>query len=461
MDDATYKRLINAIESNLDDMNMEQLRHDVIRKLDLNIKTTGSGVTKEIVKKRIRLKLKQTRDTHQTTGQFTLTDEQNEALQLVLEGYNVSIQAVPGAGKTTTLKHIMNALQKKGLEVCGVTYSKVLKEEWRLEDGKNASHIHSFHSLARYFYGYDGFVDDSVLKGFLQREPLLTRNYHVVLIDEAQDMNPLYKMLLEKIFKSVQLCVVGQAQQEVFNYRSGDLKANKEFLTRPDRLLHDITNPLSSWRHRHFTLSLRLTKKIANFVNCFFDLPPSNRIKGVNPSKSSFIDYHVVNMWHTQKIVEEIMHYRNKFWGKVYLVSPNQIKEQGGETPLKKISKLLSQNGVNMQSTDDKGTCMVHTTCCGVKGQNLIKENDLCIVLGADTFSDWVSLSQQFVAFTRSPNLVVFQDHKRYPWKTNATLKDLEKYGANVIVHQYDHTRSKICFDKTTTTKALVHSSVD
>ena len=373
--------------------------------------------------------------------QLRLSVEQSSAMLALRAGRNVSVQAVPGAGKTTFLVHAMKSLQADGLRVLGVTYSSALKNEWRCKDPGNRRHVHSFHSLAKTAFAKEVRNDDELRAALsLHGEGLAPSHacaYDVVFLDEAQDCCERYVQLLAAVVGSrrPQFCVVGQAGQCVFDYKSGDLRADGAYITRAEERFAPLATD-REWYHTHFSKSFRLTPTVAGFINRFFHLQPIDRIAGSRSEESTRVDYHIVNIWEEAQVAQIIHAYIAEFGSKqTCIITPSRgAKESPGKsTPYQKIHNMLSNTfRVSFQQTGDGGTCVREMTCCGSKGQ----ECACAIVVGADGFSSWVSTAQRFVAFTRSWNLVVLQSYNQDAWNGALTVKEIEACGARVFVHR-------------------------
>jgi hypothetical protein len=60
-----------------------------------------------------------------------LSDEQQKVVERALQGFNVRVRAVPGAGKTHTCMALQTALEAMGVRVLTLTYSAVLRRSRR------------------------------------------------------------------------------------------------------------------------------------------------------------------------------------------------------------------------------------------------------------------------------------------------------------------------------------------
>jgi superfamily II DNA or RNA helicase len=152
------------------------------------------------------------------------TTEQQGVIDAVVSGFNVRVMAVPGAGKTFTMERIASALRLAGKHVLCLTYSSRLKMEWRQKNPVHKSDIHSFHSLACRLYPGQSVHNDTDLYKLLQGTTPTTMHtrYDAVLLDEAQDMCSLHYELLRAHYQGLQLVVMGQIRQCVFEYKNNE-----------------------------------------------------------------------------------------------------------------------------------------------------------------------------------------------------------------------------------------------
>jgi superfamily I DNA/RNA helicase len=177
-----------------------------------------------------------------TTRHDHPTSEQESVISAAVQGYNVRVLAVPGAGKTFTLEHMSAKLRSMHKRVLCLTYSSRLKTEWRDANSSHREDIHSFHSLACILYPEIRVRNDDDLAMVLQMQfpppgynPII---YDVILIDETQDMCLRHYSLLKTHYRAVQLVVVGQLRQCVYDYAdTEDLRADTSYLDRPSTMM--------------------------------------------------------------------------------------------------------------------------------------------------------------------------------------------------------------------------------
>jgi hypothetical protein len=193
------------------------------------------------------------------------SDEQHVIVSAVIDGKNVCVDAVAGSGKTTTILFIAEAFQRP---ILVLTYNARLKEETR-ERIRHASHVevHSYHSLAKTYYGMPGYTDLDMLHLLERPEQLMLLrkiDKALIILDEQQDMTPLYWKLVKyvmahNICTNAQLVILGDRNQSIFTFNG----ANKEYLTNIGNLIHNERE----WIYCTLRISYRLTATMAEFIN--------------------------------------------------------------------------------------------------------------------------------------------------------------------------------------------------
>lgn len=182
--------------------------------------------------------------------------------------YNVSVDAVAGSGKTTTCLHICKYYPKERIQL--VTYNKRLKEETRDRVNKhkitNIS-VESYHSFTVKHYDKNGYTDtvvEQVIKS--NAKPLDKFAFDILIIDEIQDIQPLYYALINKIIKnnrsnySPRIVIFGDRNQCIYNFKLADAR----YLT----LAHNIFNFNNlQWQSKLISCSFRITTQMADFIN--------------------------------------------------------------------------------------------------------------------------------------------------------------------------------------------------
>lgn len=403
-----------------------------------------------------------------------LTDEQLRAVERALEGRNVRVRAVPGAGKTFTCLRMAAELEVRGKRVLQLTYSCALKNEWRRKrpatgDGP-LSRPHSFHSFACALHelvpGAGGRrpCNDDALEAMLASEPPALEARHiadVILVDETQDLTPLYARLLRWYGRACrarfQIVVVGQERQAVYKDGTGgntplERRADVRYLTTDDAF-GDLLRT-SGWCECPFTVSFRLTNVNARTINSLFDtcIEGGNRVdRGCQPI------WYCANMFHFAQIAALVKAFIDEYGiGGVQLVAPSWGRENSG-IATRGVRNALGEMGYLFAESSSAVTegKLVTYTCSGSKGTE-----GLCdIILGADSFAWYVNEESKFVAMTRArEQLVCIQHHQNLPWIGGDSPRDMERHGFDVRIVDEFRPKRQDAFSRTLTVSDLDRS---
>lgn len=213
--------------------------------------------------------------------EFKLSEEQSYIFT-ALSRCNVYVDAVAGSGKTTTILNL--AKSRRNDNILMLTYNNKLRAETALKaDKMNITNItiHTYHS---FFHStkmpcYNDILMHTILNDIDASKKQFA--YDIIIIDEVQDMKFLlyraakviYTCNFSSKYKNAKLCVLGDKNQNIYSYQGADHR----FLT----LAPDIFNWNSyEWKYCTLSISFRMTKSIATFVNkCVLK---ENRIKSPN-----------------------------------------------------------------------------------------------------------------------------------------------------------------------------------
>ena len=213
------------------------------------------------------------------------SDEQNLIINSV-NNYNIIVDAIPGSGKTTTALHI--AKHYPTLRILLLTYNKKIRFEtkykasfWKI--GTNLS-VHTYHSFCCKYYDHNTFTDTEI-KVCIDKKSLYPFTYDMIIIDECQDMTPLYYELVLKIINDnilnnkIKLCILGDKYQCIYSYNDSDPR----FILYSNKLF-EYTNSFQ-WKSLKLSKSYRLSDNIANFINMCV-LGEERIICGINKSNN-------------------------------------------------------------------------------------------------------------------------------------------------------------------------------
>lgn len=191
------------------------------------------------------------------------SDEQKEILIYFKQGYNCKIEAVAGAGKSTTL--LLLALEAKinfKAKVLILTYNRDLKDEINEKIAILGLHTHcdiyTYHGYASRIYKQN-IYNDIKLRECLTK-PVGPAPYDIILLDEVQDMNEdYYRLVCNMLTRGKILVLVGDRRQCINEY----LGATSEYLINYSKYF-DTGRP---WKELMLRKSYRVTPAIAKFVN--------------------------------------------------------------------------------------------------------------------------------------------------------------------------------------------------
>lgn len=281
---------------------------------------------------------------------------------VVVRQNHVRVDAVAGAGKTTTILHIASALPPDCLLLV-LTYNAKLKSETRERCEKlrvkNVS-VHTYHSAALNLYGDPSCSRDEGISSLTlhrQGQPALQRHrgsFGVLVVDEAQDMTHLYFALVRRLLRDVcvpdvRVVVMGDARQAVYVFKGADAR----FLTLAPSLPAFATTS-RCWQEHTLTTSYRLAPQLAHFVN-------SQLLEGVNILRSSHGTPGVVKYVRCNTFGE--MPYRQvREWlasglagSDIFVLAPS-IRANAKQSPVRVLENKLVRAGVRCYaaSSDDE-----------------------------------------------------------------------------------------------------------
>jgi hypothetical protein len=305
------------------------------------------------------------------------TPEQQAVVDSVAAGYNVTVHAVAGSGKTTSALLLASAVAPAktlvllyNRRLCAETAKRVpLSQRGRV-------HAMTIHSLAYNAYHQNGGIPagsstttgpvyDEMLVDILERDlpPANAQytGYDLVIIDEAQDLVPLYVRFLQKFLKDAatpraQVAVYGDTLQTIYAYNG----ACSDYLVHADRYFSVTTAAAAAakeWRRHTLSVSFRVPAPIAAFINDAMlqeqrIVPAPRAARGKEPAPQRPV-HAIVNMFTPTYVVGVI-----KGWIAKY--SPSDIfvlsASTRGRGPMLKVINTLTNDNVPiyvMESTLD------------------------------------------------------------------------------------------------------------
>lgn len=290
-----------------------------------------------------------------TFQDLILSEEQEYAIEK-LKNNNIVIDSVAGSGKTTTNLYI--AKQFNNLKILLLTYNARLKDETREKIKKyklTNIEVHNYHSFCVSVYKERGCYQDSIIeKNVLNKDYKMKFNYDLIILDEVQDIIPLYFKLLYKIYndcrKNPKICILGDRKQSIYNYKGAD----ERFITYASKIFN--FNNLS-WKECKYKYSFRVPLEICKFINnCLLDEERilSKKIMSIRP------EYIICNTFDNTILNQILNVYLKDCKYKpedIFILAPSVKKEyypkkndnkkkRQKKNPLQRLCNLLSKNNI-------------------------------------------------------------------------------------------------------------------
>lgn len=270
----------------------------------------------------------------------SISEEQQHIVDLVRNGNNVQIDAVAGSGKTTTSLYI--ALSQPSTSILLLTYNAKLKMETR--ERKQALdldnlHVYSYHAFCVRYFDDRAYTDTGILD-FLekkkQKAELPSFTFDQIIIDEIQDMNPLYyqmtRIVVECCETPPQLVVMGDRKQSIYQFN----KADSRFLT----FASEVFPSPFPWKRASLSISYRITKPVAGFLNecCRGTLP----IRSVKDGPR--IRYLQCNAY-SRRSLREVEYYLNRgyTYSDIFVLAPSV---RSARSPVRILANRLTEKNI-------------------------------------------------------------------------------------------------------------------
>jgi hypothetical protein len=296
-----------------------------------------------------------------------VSKEQQHILDQVEKGHHVQIDAVAGSGKTTTSLWIAHHHPDK--KILLLTYNARLKMETR-QKASSFTHleVHSYHAFCVQHWDPKAFTDAGILR-YLDNHttPPQSLDYSMLIIDEAQDMTPLYYRIVRCIVSACssppQLIIMGDRKQSIYGFN----RADPRFLT----LAPHLFGGLSQWKRATLSTSYRITRPMASFLNecCDGALP-------IQATKDGGRVRYIACSMYSKRPLQEVEYYLKKgfAYDDLFVLAPSVKCSQ---SPVRILANRLTEKGipVYVPTTDDEKIAdevvrhkMVFSTFHQVKG---------------------------------------------------------------------------------------------
>jgi len=268
---------------------------------------------------------------------INLNIEQKEIINSIKNGYNIIVDAVAGCGKTTTSLAI--AQECKDKNVLLLTYNAGLKTETRqriLKYNINNLEVHSYHSFCVKYYNYPCY-DDLRMQILLNNNDIINKsnfNFDLIILDEQQDMKPLFFDLIQYIIKpNIQICLFGDVNQNIYSYQG----SNSDYLIKANELIPSH----NKWKKHSIFTTFRVNKSIAGFVNKI--LLKEDRLHAIKEGPP--VQYLICNPFKPKDIINKIKDFLVQGYtpNDIFILAPS-IKSK--KIPIRLLENLLVLNGL-------------------------------------------------------------------------------------------------------------------
>jgi hypothetical protein len=230
-----------------------------------------------------------------------MSQEQKEALKLVLAGFHVVVEALPGAGKSFLAELVCDQWPGQAMLL---SYNNALVKETKKR--LKSAHVYTFHGLASRLCRRAIHDDRELIAAFEDCEILQDfEDVELLIIDEIQDMRFAYYQFVRKFIKTcigdidkLQLLILGDTKQLLYSFFPRS-HADERYLTHSSQIFNINKK---TWKHVTLTTSFRSTAPVAEFINILTDRVMLPRPNTSNAAKVSvFVTDHYSTA--TSKIV--------------------------------------------------------------------------------------------------------------------------------------------------------------
>jgi hypothetical protein len=355
---------------------------------------------------------------------------------------NVVVDSVAGSGKTTTNLHIAKEYNDQNILL--LTYNNKLKLETRNKI-KNYEipnmECHSYHSFCVKYYNRDCFTDYVIINLLKNNtKKLKDFSYDMIILDEAQDITPVYFKLILKIFvdndKMPKLCILGDRAQSVYHFN----KADERFIIFADKIFNINKLP---WKSVNLNISFRITQQMADFINtCLYGKQKINAIKNGKKVRYIICDIFGKMGGSSERSFNEILYYLKLGYkyDDIFVIAPS-VKSKN--SPARLLANSLSDQKnipVFVPTSDDEKldedilkSKIVFSTFHQVKGL----ERKVVIVFGFDNsyfkffnrdVNPLICPNELYVACSRGLEMMSLFHHFEWgflPFLKTAALRDI------------------------------------
>ena len=276
-----------------------------------------------------------------------ISDEQHDVVNSIGKINNVIVESVAGSGKTTCNIYIAKSYPTKSILL--LTYNAKLKMETRERVNMlNITNIetHSYHSFCVKYYNKKCFTDYQIINIIKSNTIQIKKfKYDLIILDEAQDISPLYHQLICKIFVdnfnlNCQICLLGDRAQSIYDFN----RADSRFIIYADIIFNFNNLP---WIRCTLSESYRVTKETANFINNCMGTKfaiKSSKITGNKPKY--LITDSFSNSVFSKQYIELKNYLKNYKPDEIFILAPSVKNDK---SPVRQLENLIKNNLKNVQ----------------------------------------------------------------------------------------------------------------
>jgi nucleoside-triphosphatase THEP1 len=276
-----------------------------------------------------------------------ISGEQKQIITCLEDNYNVIVDAVAGSGKTTASLFLANYFSTK--KILLLTYNAKLKIETREKTVKyniNNIEIHSYHSFGKAYYDNKCHKDEYLINIVKNDLPMIIKkNYDIIVLDEAQDICPLYYQFICKVLENTkkenkycQMVILGDIYQSIYSYNGSDSR----YIIYGSKVFNFDDTMI--WKKLKLSYTFRVPIKICNFINnC---LLKEERIK--SNKKLGTVKYIICNMFSNFSYkpyveIKYLLTTKRFKYRDIFVLAPSLKSEN---TPIKRLANLLTLNNI-------------------------------------------------------------------------------------------------------------------
>lgn len=200
-----------------------------------------------------------------------ISEEQSVVLNNTKNGKNSVVDAVAGSGKSTTVLSIAAALTTQ--KIIQFTYNSMLRCEIKEKTEQlqiSNLDVHTYHSMAVKYYHSSAHTDTGLrhIIATKMKPRIRVPKKDVIVIDEAQDMTPLYFQMVVKFTMDMNhpflLIVLGDFMQGLYEFKGADTR----FLTLASQIWASHPRLKSAvFSECCLKTSYRITNQMSSFIN--------------------------------------------------------------------------------------------------------------------------------------------------------------------------------------------------